>query len=329
MSTTRDQAKPPTRIPGAGAETSSSVVALKPYPIGTAARLAGIPPETLRIWERRFKMLAPVRTEGGHRLYSQADVELLRAVKRLLDAGMRIGAVAAMPHDQILRQAEVLGASGGAKAEHPLAHAAALIEEILVAARGMDSTVLAALLDRPRMLADPTEVATQVYLPLLARVGDLWHAGELPIAVEHLVEKLVTARLHALLQSSAQARSGRLAMLACPPHERHEAGLLAGALALKQAGFQVAFLGADLPTAELVRAAGTLAPSFVLLACTSPLAGDVLAELAAALQAPPLAGVPLLLGGAAAPALQQLLTRPSQWVRQVQDLPALAAQLAR
>ncbi len=105
MSSTNDPKKQSTGDQG----VSGRVVALKPYPIGTAARLAGIPPETLRIWERRYQFLDPGRTVGGHRLYSEEDVDLLRAVKRLVDSGMRIGAVAGMPHDEIRAAAARIG----------------------------------------------------------------------------------------------------------------------------------------------------------------------------------------------------------------------------
>ena len=87
------------------ARTAIKPSAIKPYAIGTAARLADIPPETLRIWERRYDLLAPERTEGGHRLYSEDDVALLRAVKRLVDAGLRIGTIARLGPEGIRDEA--------------------------------------------------------------------------------------------------------------------------------------------------------------------------------------------------------------------------------
>ncbi|HEY4222760.1 MAG TPA: MerR family transcriptional regulator, partial [Myxococcota bacterium] len=69
---------------------------IKPYAVGAAAKRAGVPLETFRMWERRYALLDPERTFGGHRLYSDHDVAIVRAVKSLTDAGMRVGAVAAL-----------------------------------------------------------------------------------------------------------------------------------------------------------------------------------------------------------------------------------------
>jgi len=301
------------------------VVALKPYAIGTAARLAGIPPETVRIWERRYGLLDPGRTEGGHRLYSEGDVSLLRAVKVLLDAGMRIGAVARMPHEQIMDEAS---RRATVTATPVVERSSPLIDEIVTAARDLDERRAATLLDRPLLLAPGDEVVRAVYLPLLARVGELWHLGRLPIASEHLVEKMVTARIHAVLQATPQPGGGRLALCACPAGERHEVGLLAAALSLKSAGFGVTLLGADLPANELESAVHKVAPSMVVLAVASaPAEND--ARLLAVLDRPPLTDIPLILGGLRAHALAARLKRRSHVVERIDDIADVARAVAR
>jgi len=299
-------------------------VAFSPYAIGTAARLAGIPPETLRIWERRYQLLAPGRTGGGHRLYSEEDVQLLRAVKRLVDAGMRIGAVAALGHDQIHAEAARLGPSETTVSEQ----ASPLIEEIIEAARAFDERKVAQLLDRPLLLASGEEVVHTLYLRLMQRVGDLWHRGQLSIAVEHFVEKMVTARVLAVLQSTPQPMSGHLALCACPADERHEVGLFAGALTLKAGGFPVTILGADVPAGELKAAVETSAPALIVLAITSQLATATATQLRDVLEGEPLRRVPLILGGAAARAFALTLQRQSTVVDRMEDLVEVARALA-
>jgi DNA-binding transcriptional MerR regulator/methylmalonyl-CoA mutase cobalamin-binding subunit len=316
------------KTPKGKGDAGGDVVAMKPSPIGTAARLAGIPPETLRIWERRYKMLAPGRTEGGHRLYSEHDVEVLRAVKRLVDSDMRIGTVAALPQERILEEAAKL-APPPAPAAPLLEGNDALLAEILDASRDLDTNRVSALLDRPRLLTDGLDVVTSLYLPLLHRVGELWHKGEISVAVEHFVEKLVTARIHAILQSTAGATSGRLALFACPSGERHEAGLLAAAVALKAAGFPVAILGADLPSKDLAEAAAKLAPAVVVLAVSSDLSVEARTSLPVVLERAPLKDVPLVLGGAQAAQLAKLLKREHTVVDAVGDVVATARRLAR
>jgi hypothetical protein len=67
------------------------------YRTGTAARLAGIPVETLRVWERRYRVVAPPLTPRGHRVYSAEDVSRLTLMKQLVDLGSPIGSIASLP----------------------------------------------------------------------------------------------------------------------------------------------------------------------------------------------------------------------------------------
>jgi DNA-binding transcriptional MerR regulator len=301
-----------------------AVVALKPYAIGTAARLAGIPPETLRIWERRYQLLEPGRTGGGHRLYSEDDVTLLRAVKRMVDSGMRIGAVAGLGHDQIRAEAARLGPPTTPVSER----ASPLIEEIIEAARALDERQVALLLDRPLLLTSGEEVVHTVYLRLLRRVGDLWHAGKLSIGVEHFLEKMVTSRIMAVLQSTPQPGGGHLVLCACPPDDRHEVGLFAAALSLKTGGFPVTILGADVPASDLAEATDTAAPALILLAVTNELSTAAKTSLVEALDKEPMRAVPLMLGGANARALAALLRRDVTVVDDIGDIVAVASRLA-
>ncbi len=71
------------------------------YRIGAVSRLTGIPPDTLRVWERRYDLVAPMRSEGGGRLYSQEDVTRLSIIKRLADSGHAIGTIAELLLDQL------------------------------------------------------------------------------------------------------------------------------------------------------------------------------------------------------------------------------------
>jgi DNA-binding transcriptional MerR regulator len=71
------------------------------YRIGAVSRLTGIPPDTLRVWERRYDLVTPMRSEGGGRLYSQEDVTRLSVIKRLVDSGHAIGTIAELSIEQL------------------------------------------------------------------------------------------------------------------------------------------------------------------------------------------------------------------------------------
>jgi len=79
------------------------------YPIRTAARLTGVDARRIRAWESQYGLLHPARTRGGHRLFSQRDLELIRRIKRLIDEeGLRLQGV------RLLLEAESVGAGGAA-----------------------------------------------------------------------------------------------------------------------------------------------------------------------------------------------------------------------
>lgn len=77
--------------------TLTSQAAPSGYRSGTAARLTGIPVETLRVWERRYSVVGPRMSERGQRLYSSDDIQRLTLIKQLVDAGYPIGSVARLP----------------------------------------------------------------------------------------------------------------------------------------------------------------------------------------------------------------------------------------
>jgi DNA-binding transcriptional MerR regulator len=84
------------------------------YRIGVVSRMTGIPSDTIRVWERRYQVVAPDRTPGHKRMYSREDVERLRLIKRLVDLGHAIGTVAKLDLQQLgLRLRDHAAATGG------------------------------------------------------------------------------------------------------------------------------------------------------------------------------------------------------------------------
>ena len=135
--------------------TSASDESTPRYRTGAVGRMVRMPVETLRVWERRYRVTAPATTETGHRLYSAADVRRLALLKQLTDVGHAIGTIAALDMDQ-LRQ--VAATHGGALAGQKAAPAQ-LPVPWRVAVVG---AALARRLQRPsvlRRLGRPTDVA--------------------------------------------------------------------------------------------------------------------------------------------------------------------------
>jgi DNA-binding transcriptional MerR regulator len=90
--------------------TSEANNEAKGYRIGAVARMTGISPDALRVWERRYQAVTPHRSPSGTRLYSEQDVSRLRLVKRLVDAGQAIGTVATLGREELQARVDRLEA---------------------------------------------------------------------------------------------------------------------------------------------------------------------------------------------------------------------------
>lgn len=268
------------------------------FSIGMASRLSGVPIETIRTWERRYDFLQPVRTSGGHRKFTQDDVATLKKLRALTARGHRIGDLTREALAEIDVE-EPVRASANASASDTRPGDESFIASIVNAARALDADQVDRELVKPWQSGD-TRYATTKMLDVLRAVGDLWHEGALEVSAEHLVERAVTKRLFAALSLLPRPRGLREAVVAGPPGELHEVGILTAALMLHEAGVAATYLGGNLPVSDLQRAIETRKPAFVVLGVTTPLAPDDLAALARVLRPAVKSGARVLIGGASA-----------------------------
>ena len=181
------------------------------YKTRTLCRLTGFKPELLRAWERRHALLAPDRSAGGHRLYTEDDLRLLLYVRARLDAGESIGEVAAAARAQLLvdaagsAQATSAPSPGGLFAQEYAASADALV----AAAVRIDPAGVQAALDGAFALGEPDAAVDFVLKPAARRIGDLWESGVCSVAGEHLASAIMRRRLLQLLHWASSAQVAR------------------------------------------------------------------------------------------------------------------------
>ncbi len=258
------------------------------YPLRTAARLTGLSPELLRAWERRHRVVEPLRTPGGTRRYSAADLERLRLVKAAVDAGHRISQVA---H---LELAELKRVSAGAEARP-----AGRLDEILAALDHFDSGEVQRLLSLQLSALGAARFAREIAVPLVREIGERWANGQMGIAREHLASSVLRSLLGSALQPTATSLLGPRIVFASPTGERHELGLLMAALTAVGAGANALYLGAELPVEDLLGAVeDTDAAALALSLVTVPAAQA--ARTVSALRGGLASEVHLWLGGAGA-----------------------------
>ncbi len=225
--------------------------------IGELSRRTGVGVDTLRAWERRYGLLHPARSPGGFRLYGSGDEERVRAMKALIESGVSAA------------EAARLAAPDAPADRAPEKAAAAHAEGLAAALDRFDEADANAILDDAIARFTVGTVVGRVLLPVLREIGTRWESGEVSVAEEHFATSLLRGRMLALGRNWG-AGEAPLAVLACPPAELHDLGLIAFGLLLHERGWRIALLGADTPIGTIADAVRKLNPSAVVLAAVSP-----------------------------------------------------------
>lgn len=224
--------------------------------IGELSRRSGVSPELLRAWERRYELLHPKRSGGGLRLYSDTDLERVRAMQRHLGTGLAAAEAARLAASAELQAGERAGAPAAARAD--LRDAMAAFDE--TRAHGVLDGVFAA------MTLDGA--LSGVVIPYLHELGERWERGDASVEEEHFASGVLRGRLFGLARDWGRG-FGAPVLLACAPREQHDLGLVAFGLALRSRGWRVGYLGADTPLGSVAGAARAFAPAFVVISSVS------------------------------------------------------------
>ena len=230
--------------------------------IGEVSRRTGVAVPTLRAWERRYELLEPHRTDGGHRLYRERDLQRVRDMQRLLNDGWSAAAAAR----EVIREPAtitqlrpVVGDGQGADDA-----SATLIERLDDAIARFDGPAAELTVDDVFARFEIPRALDEVLLPVLRNVGEGWEHDPRLIAREHFATNILRPRLQRLLRTHLGA--GRRSCLAVAPEgEEHDLGLLAASVVSVDAGWRLHYLGSRMPSAALERSVVDLRPDVVLI----------------------------------------------------------------
>ena len=230
--------------------------------IGELSRRTGVSPELLRAWERRYGLFEPERSPGRFRLFSDADVARVLAMRNQLSLGLSAAEAARAVLNEGVDEAVSADRDIGAVLDEPF-------RELRSSLASFDEVGAHAAVDRLLASLSLESFLREVVLPVLRELGDGWERGEVTVAQEHFASNLLRGRLFALGRGWGRG-SGRHALLAAPPGDQHDLGLVVLALALRDRGWRVTFLGADTPIETIVDTARRVAPEVVVLATLIP-----------------------------------------------------------
>ena len=221
------------------------------HPIRVVSERTGLSPDVLRSWERRHRAVVPGRSDAGQRLYSDDDVERLSMLVKATQAGRSVSMASSMSLAE-LRSLVAEDAERGASRPTP---SVGYRERAYAAVVELAPERLQVVLRTALLSLGATTFLDDVVPPLLQRIGTAWHAGEIGIAQEHAASAVVRAELGWLVNALDVSEGAPRAVVACLARERHELGAALATAAAVHAGWRVAYLGPDLPAADIAAAA--------------------------------------------------------------------------
>jgi MerR family transcriptional regulator, light-induced transcriptional regulator len=227
--------------------------------IGELSRRTGVSPELLRAWEQRYGLLRPTRSDGGFRLYTADDERRIAIMRSHLDRGLSAAEAARLTLDEERAPAE----SG----RIPMLERTA--GELRAALDALDEGAAQSALDRLLSAFSTETVLREVVLTYLRELGERWERGDASVAQEHFASQILRGRLLGLARGWDRG-TGPRALLACMPGELHDLGLITFGLGLRDRGWRITFLGADVPLDTLADAVAALRPRAVVLSATTP-----------------------------------------------------------
>lgn len=249
------------------------------YTVSQAARLTGVPAGTLRAWERRYRVIAPSRTQGGYRLYDATQIEQLREMAARVHSGMRPAQAAA-----------------SLISPPPLVPWPDDPPDLVAAAESLDPSLLHDAIATAFAAAPLEDVITTWLLPQLDALGAAWASGRLSVAHEHFASAGVMGALASRFHDQVPGERGPTVLVGLPPGASHELMLFAFAVCLRRLGADVLYLGADVPLADWHRTAQARLPRAVVLGAHCAQDARAAGQIAASLEDLP---VSVWVGGSA------------------------------
>ena len=240
------------------------------FSIKAVSQTTGVSIETLRAWERRYRIVVPQRDGNGRRSYAPEDVIRLRKLREATERGHAISKLARYSDEEIGK----LLAEPGDRGESNAA-SRSFAEQMMTAALHYRPDDCEQALSMALALLPLRAVVTSVLSPVLHEIGERWHAGTATIAQERIVTTTVRKQVGAVIDTYNRIATGPTLVLTTVAGERHEIGLLMGALLASSRGVRCQYLGPDVPAADIAVFADKVGASAVAL---SFLHGEVVAQ---------------------------------------------------
>jgi DNA-binding transcriptional MerR regulator len=235
------------------------------YSIKDLEQLSGIKAHTLRIWEQRYNLLKPKRTETNIRFYDDEDLKLILNVALLNDNGFKISKIAKMNVEDM--KAEVLKLTDRSFAYDDQIHS------LIIAMVELDEDRFEKIISTNILKIGFEMSMLNIIYPFLSKIGVLWQTGSIHPGQEHFISNLVRQKLIVAIDGQLYTGGGKKFLLFLPEGELHEISLLFSCYLLKSSGHKVIYLGQNTPREDLNSVYAAHKPDYLVTVITTSPSG--------------------------------------------------------
>lgn len=232
------------------------------YSIKDLEQLSGIKAHTLRIWEQRYQIIQPNRTETNIRLYSDEELKKILNIAFLNDNGYKISKIAKLSYDELQELVHEISLK-----EQP---SNTFIDSLVINMLELDEFHFVKALNEITAKLGIKKTIYDILYPLLEKIGVLWQVGSINPAHEHFISNLVRQKIIVEIEKlSIPTSSTKTIILFLPENELHEIGLLFNHYLAREFGYKTLYLGQSVPFDDLIEIVNTFPTNMFICSFTT------------------------------------------------------------
>jgi len=237
------------------------------YSIKDLEHFTQIKSHTIRIWEQRYNLLQPSRTDGNRRFYTDKELKKILNINLLYTNGFKISKIAEMSEDEMLEHCKNLILTKN----NPAGFISEMIQKIIE----FDRISINQLLEEELRDKKTEDVYLSSILPLLEKMGELWQVNTINVIHEHFFSYILREKLLAIINALPEPHiAAPKALLFLHANEEHEFSLLMYYYILKSKGYSCIYLGQKVPFHEVVAIVDRMSPKYVISTFTAKISEE-------------------------------------------------------
>lgn len=240
---------------------NSKEVGMSVYSIKDLEHLSGIKAHTIRIWEQRYSLFSPQRTDTNIRFYSDEDLKLILNIATLKNNGFKISKIVEMPADLMFEEIRKVSASSQFFEDQ--------INALTVSMIDMNESMFVEVLKQNTNKYGFEKAMMNIIYPFMRKIGILWLTNSINPAQEHFISHLVRQKLIAATDNIEIKEDAPLFLLFLPEGELHELGILFANFMIRSQGLRTIFFGQSVPLNALEEVYHQLNPKYLMTALTT------------------------------------------------------------